>query len=182
MLTIVLIFSGFFSNSQSMKDGVLYDTLTTIENDEFIVNQAILAYRDEGYGIPRAEILITLVAKKNMQLLFTKYWFGCSEKDQAKAAKDWGGIKYDEYKFHQQYFRLQRFVGLEFTNRDVPSLLFECKGDSSKHPIQGYKIEYYIGGRKKELLIDKFKFIPGYKLDEYITYRTSILNNLKIKK
>ena len=181
---IILLFSTFFLSflvkSQTIKNGIIYDTLTTIENDEFLVSQAIMTFLNEGYGTFNAEIYITLVAKKNMKLKFTKYWFRCIESDLVKAAEEWGGIEFEEFKIDSQYYRISQLVDWVYVD-SIPSVKLDCEVDPLNHIVRGWVFEYYLGEKKKYLTIDKFKFIPYFKLNDYFIYRTYILNKTKSK-
>ena len=140
ILFLFTFYLTFLVKSQTIKNGIIYDTLTTIENDEFLVSQAIMTYRDEGYGTFNAEIYITLVAKKNMKLKFTKYWFGCFGCfgfDLVKTAKEWGGVKFEEIRIHDEYYRITQKVDWIYVD-SIPSVKINCEADPSNHIVRGY--------------------------------------------
>lgn len=185
IVIVIAVLMSLHLKAQSVKDGIVYDTLTTIENEDFIISEAIITYRSEGIGIFEIfgiEIKAVARAKRDLSVLITKIWTGCYLNDEMLAAKDWGGIRYTEYKMNQgKNFRMgiagEYIFNKEYTERTL-KMRWNCEENPAKHIVRGFVMEYFIGRFRKYLVIDKFKIIPKFKMDEYIDYRKEILNKI----
>lgn len=95
----IAVLMSLHLKAQSVKDGIIYDTLTTIENEDFIVSEAVMLIKGE-HEIFGVEIEARALAKRDVNILITKIWSGCHLCDEVLASKYWGGIRYTEYKMN----------------------------------------------------------------------------------
>ena len=166
--------------SFSVKNGILYDTLTTIENEDFIVSEAILVFnefRDHGDLLPYAEIYVSILSKKSTHIKRTKDWIFCSVADHmdSNVVAIYGEPPYEYYSTNSSFLRLERSIFIDIINRQ-PFIHLDCKEQPEKYLIKGIVFEYFIDGQKKYFTIDKFKVIKFDTLGRYLMTRNDIRN------
>jgi hypothetical protein len=173
-----------------LKDGFIYDTLATIENEDLIVNQAILVFSrnyDHGDFPPSAEVYISVLSKRTASIKMPRQWVFCHLTDDTdpKSVEDWGLPFYIEYKANSKFVRYKQRIEVKVIDGN-PELLnckeryvLNCKELDCNYFIKGVVIEYLIGDIKKYFVINKFKVIHYlYGLDNYFIERANLLKTV----
>ena len=178
-LIIYILLTQKICVAQTVDKGIFWDTLSTIQNEDFIVNTAVIVYSlsDSYDKYHLGGVSFSLIAKKNITIQPMYIVIGCDTIANYKNNIEYLPNERMNCKILNEYFYYSKDVPLWIGSTKELRLL--CKPSSTSKIRKAVTIVYSTGKKTKSIIIYKFKFIEGTYLPHYRLFRKQFFEQNK---